>query len=389
MYFVSMWITILIQNQLPLSTCLLMSDIYYDPETAEEEYDKNDFKKYLTLTNIIVSLICLVVSIFVLRSISGVGLSLPDSGTISGDEVFLMVQRLDNYDQLILYNARNQKQKELLFLKTSPTSKTFQAQILNPKVSKDGKILCFCRKISQDIYRIYKMNESGSQYNWILRNSTCNYNFTADEKGIIFSDKFAQISSIKFDKAKAQDSLDVIVKGEELESGKRFFNVKMYENKLYYIDEKAVWMKDLTNDHREMIFKIAEMGYFEFTPDWLYLIITDLDNETVFIYERADLKLIKRFKAGLKVPYTRSINHKTFFSPDGKIIYLLRQIGRPLLKAEGDKQQYYDYKFELIRIEYSKCLEGDLEDEFEVEYETVTFPENINLNKNIAYKTYQ
>ena len=364
-----------------------MSEIYFDPEKAEEEYDKNDFKKYLTLTNIIISLFCLVFLIFVLRSISGVGLSLPDNGTISGDEVFLMVQRLDNHDQLILYNARNQKHKELLFLKTSPTSKTFQAQILDPKVSKDGKIMCFCRKISQDTYRIYKMNESGSEYKWILRNSTCNYNFTADEKGIIFTDKFAQISSIKFDSV--AESPEIISKGEESESDKRFFNVKMYENKLYYIDEKAVWMKDLANDHREMIFKIVEMGYFEFTPDWAHLIITDFDNETIFIYDRADLKLIKRFKAGLKAPYTRSINHKTFFSPDGKIIYLLRQIGKPLQKAEGDKQQYYDYKYELIRIEYSKCLEGDLEDKIEVEYETVTFPESINLNKNIACKPYQ
>ena len=38
-----------------------MSEIYFDPEKAEEEYDKNDFKKYLTLTNIIIKPIpCLV-----------------------------------------------------------------------------------------------------------------------------------------------------------------------------------------------------------------------------------------------------------------------------------------------------------------------------------------
>ena len=273
------------------------------------------------------------------------GLSLPDNGTISGDEVFLMVQRLDNHDQLILYNARNQKQKELLFLKTSPTSKKiFQAQILNPKSIKDGKIMCFCRKISQDTYRIYKMNESGSEYKWILRNSTCNYNFTADEKGIILLTslhKFLQLNSIVL-----QSHLKLFQRARNRNRINVSSMLKCMKTSCITLMKSG--MDEGFNEwSQEMIFKIVEMGYFEFTPDWAHLIITDFDNETIFIYDRADLKLIKRFKAGLKAPYTRSINHKTFFSPDGKIIYLLTN-RETKAKAEGDKQQYYDYKYELI-----------------------------------------
>ena len=224
------------------------------------------------------------------------------------------------------------------------------------------------------------MNENETEYTRIIQNSTCDYDFKSDESGIIFTDMYGQISSIDFNNSASPE----ILLNQSSRIINHYFNLKIYENKLFYINEKAIWVKDLIDGGVVQILKLVEMGYFEFTPDWSHLIILDSDKAPISIYDRITLKLLTKFEPVKNHDYAHVVNIKIFFSSDSKTIYILRLVVNEL---ENITHRVYDIKHQLIRMKYSKCLEGgDLSRE--IEYEVVEFTDDIALDRQIEYKPY-
>lgn len=365
-------------------------DSDFDPE--EEDYDKNEFQKYLTPKYIFISVIAIGLSVFGLRRITGVGLSLSDvigsSDTTfskTGGEVFLMQIPSNGRDLIVLYDTKSEKRKELFGLSAAAKDYPNNQFLMRLRASKDGKSICFCKRINPSNFVIYRMDETGYNFNQILKVDTCNYNFKSDGKGIIYTDKSERLFSIDFDTKIPK----VIMEN----STEMFLDPIIYQDRLYYIYDRTFKVKYLRGTFSKDIYKfvgpvstilsILHHEYFEFSPDWKHLILTDSERKMILIYDREKLEIIKRFRPIENVPNSRVSSYRPFFSPNGQYIYIHQLLIVPTEQGELREEL-------ILRINYQFCLEDGKVDPVDgvrvVEYEVVKLADDIDVNISIIYR---